>query len=62
MAPLNPKTDEKTRAMMAEKFPVGTEVEVDGKKGKVIGHALHSKMLIVMVGGDRRKVPMPKKK
>ena len=62
MTALDPKKDEKTRAMMAERFPIGTEVDVDGKKGSVIGHALHSKTLIVQVGGDRVKVPMPKKK
>lgn len=62
MAELDPKKDEKTRAMMSERFPIGTEVEVDGRMGKVVGHALHSKMLIVMVGGDRHKVPMPRKK
>lgn len=62
MTGLNPKVDEKTRAAMSERFPVGTEVDVDGKVGKVVGHALHSKTLIVLVGGDRVKVPMPKKK
>lgn len=62
MTAFDPKKDEKTRAAMSEKFPLGTEVDVDGKKGKVIGHGLHSRMLIVEVAGERRKVPMPKKK
>lgn len=62
MAAFDPKKDEKTRKEMQERFPMGSEVDVDGKKGTVIGHALHSKQLIVMVGGDRHKVPMPRKK
>jgi hypothetical protein len=62
MAALDPKKDEKTRKDMSERFPIGSEIEVDGKSGKVVGHALHSKTLIVLVGGDRHKVPMPKGK
>lgn len=50
--------DEKTRQQMAEKLPIGSEVTVDGKTGKVVGYALHSKTYIVLVGGDRMKLPL----
>jgi len=62
MAALDPKKDPKTLKDMQERFPMGTEIDVAGKKGTVSGYALHSKQLIVMVGGDRHKVPMPRKK
>lgn len=53
---LDPKKDEKTRASMAEKWPIGTAVIVDGKPGTVVNYAFHSKQYFVLVGGDRLKV------
>jgi hypothetical protein len=55
---LDPKKDEKTRQQMAEKLPIGSEVTVDGKPGKVIAYALHSKQYIIAVGGENRKFPI----
>lgn len=52
---LDPVKDEKTRKAMAEKLPIGSEVIVDGKPGKVIAYALHSKQYIIAVGGESRK-------
>lgn len=49
-------------ASMRERYPVGTVVDVNGLKGTVSGYGLNSGTLIVMVGGERHKVPMPKKK